>query len=105
MRLFQDLLVLIFSLLLLPARIKAKIGAKRSARRIYRLGLSYTDGSFFNRYMDILEREIERTSPKIECWYDFFKVVLAENRKSIDEWENFYDRILNLTIYLEVAGI
>ncbi len=99
MRLFQDLLVLIFSLLLLPARIKAKIGAKRVARRIYRLGLSDTDDSFFNRYMDILKREINKTSPKIECWYDYFKVVLAENRKSIDEWGDFYDHILNLTIY------
>lgn len=99
MRLFQDLLVLIFSLLLLPARIKAKIGAKRVARRIYRLGLSDTGDSFFNRYMDILKREINKTSPKIECWYDYFKVVLAENRKSIDEWEDFYDHILNLTIY------
>lgn len=99
MRLFQDILVLIFSLLLLPARIKAKIGAKRSARRIYRLGLSDTDDSFFNRYMDILKREINKTSPKIECWYDYFKVVLAENRKSIYEWEDFYDHILNLTIY------
>jgi len=99
LRLFQDLLVLIFSLLLLPARIKAKIGAKRVARRIYRLGLSDTDDSFFNRYMDILKREINKTSPKIECWYDYFKVVLAENRKSIDEWGDFYDHILNLTIY------
>lgn len=99
MRLFQDLLVLIFNLLLLPARIKAKIGAKRVARRIYRLGLSDTDDSFFNRYMDILKREINKTSPKIECWYDYFKVVLAENRKSIDEWGDFYDHILNLTIY------
>lgn len=89
---------ILIKVLLLPMKIKIIIGAKRSAKRIRKLCL---DDSIIPIYNRILEEEINKEiSESFSILKDGLKSFIRYvNSKSINDWERFYDNILNKVIY------
>ena len=87
---------ILIGILILPMKIKRRIGAKRSAKRIRKLCL---DDSIMSIYDRILEEEINKEFSKSLLKYDWKSFIQYANSKSINYWERFYDKILNKVIY------
>lgn len=88
---------ILIGVLLLPMKIKTRIGAKRSSKRIRKLCL---DNSVIPIYNRILEEEINKEISKLLLLKDGLKSFIRyANSKSINDWERFYNNILNKVIY------
>lgn len=87
---------ILIGVLLLPMKIKTRIGAKRSSKRIRKLCL---DNSVMPIYDRILKEEINKEISKSLLKDGFKSFIQYANSKSINDWERFYDNILNKIIY------